>query len=168
MEFWCLKTRFFWNTQRFWHVLNLRFWYDVSPKSLHSLKSPRFWQAIQAMGFRCPKKNLLKYRKVSTGAKHKISIRCKPNIFVLFKNPKILTRKSRPWAFASKNMVLMISPKILTVAKPEISIRWRPKIFALLKNLKILTSHTGNGGLVSKTWFLRNTPRFRQVLKMEC
>ena len=48
----------------------------------------------------------MKYPKISTGAKPKISIRCKPNIFVLFKSPKILTCKSRPWVLAAKTWFL--------------------------------------------------------------
>ena len=109
-----------------------------------------------------------KYSKISTGVKNKILIQCRPKIFALFKNPKILTRKSRPsWVLGIKNMVLMKYPKISASAKPKISIRCKPNIFVVFKNPKILTSRTGNGFLVSKTWFLWNTPRFRQVLNLE-
>ena len=39
------KTWFLWNTPRFWQVFYLTFWKIVGPKSLFSLKIPRFWQA---------------------------------------------------------------------------------------------------------------------------
>ena len=35
----------------------------------------------------------MKYPKILKGAKPNISIRCKPDIFVRFKSPKILTSK---------------------------------------------------------------------------
>ena len=41
----------------------------------------------------------MKYPNILKCAKPKISIRCKPDIFVLFKSPKILTSKSRLWVF---------------------------------------------------------------------
>ena len=44
----------------------------------------------------------MKYPKILTGAKPKISIRCKPKIFALFRNPKILTSKTRPLVFGVK------------------------------------------------------------------
>ena len=74
-------------------------------------------------------------------------IQCRPRIFALFRNPKILTRKSKPWVFGVKNMVLMKYPMISTGVKPGILIQCRPKIFALFKNPKILTSK-------SRTWVL--------------
>ena len=52
-----------------------------------------------------------------------ILIQCRLQIYALFKNPKILTRKSRAWVFDLKNMVLMKYPKISTGAKPKILIR---------------------------------------------
>ena len=94
------KTRFLWNTPRFWQVFYLTFLYTVGPKSLFSLKIPRFWQAKVGHGFFVSKNMvLMKYPKILTYAKPKISIRCKPNIFVLFESLKILTSKSRPWVF---------------------------------------------------------------------
>ena len=97
--FWCQKPGFLWNTPRFWQVLNLRFRYDVSPMSFYALKIPRFWQVTQAMGFCAKNLVLKKYPKISISAKLKISMRYKPNIFVVFKSPKILTNKSRPLVF---------------------------------------------------------------------
>ena len=88
------KTRFLWNTPRFWHVLNLRFRYDVSQISLYSFKVITFWQAkVGHRFFGVKNMVLMKYVKILTGAKPKISIRCKLNIFVPFKSPKILTSK---------------------------------------------------------------------------
>ena len=97
---------------------------------------------------------VMKYPKILKGAKPTISIRCKPDIFVLFKSPKILTSKSRPcfflfcfvlfcFFFCIKNMVLMKYPKILTGVLLDILKKCRPKIFALFKNPKILTSKIG-------------------------
>ena len=40
-----------------------------------------------------------------TGVKPGILIQCRPRIFALFRNPKILTRKSKPWVFGVKNIV---------------------------------------------------------------
>ena len=98
---------------------------------------------------------MLKYRKIMTCANPKISIRCKPNIFVLFKSPKISTSKNRPWVFVGvKNMVLLKYPKILTGDLPDILIQHRPKISVLFKNPKILTSKIRHGFLTSKTCFL--------------
>ena len=91
---------------------------------------------------------LMKYPKILKGAKPNISIRCKPDIFVLFKSPKILTSKSRPWFFfffGVKNMVLMKYPKILTGVLLDILIKCRPKISVLFKSPKILTSKIGHG-----------------------
>ena len=165
------KTWFLRNTPRFRQVLILEFWYNVGPISLHSSKSPRFWQAKVGHGLFCVKKMVLKkYPKILTCANPKISIRCKPNISVLFKSPKILTSKSRTWFFGVKKWFLWNSPKILTGAKPKISIRCKPNIFVPFKSPKILTSKIGHGYFclfvflcVSKTWFLWNTPRFWQV-----
>ena len=136
-------------------LLNLRFRYDVSPISLYSLKPQDFEKPHRqwVLGV----KNLVfkKYSKISTGVKNEILIQCRPKIFALFKNPKILTRTSRPsWVLGIKNMVLIKYPKISASAKPKISIRCKPNIFVVFKNPKILTSRTGNGFLVSKTWFL--------------
>ena len=92
---------------------------------------------------------LMKYPKILKGAKPNISIRCKPDIFVLFKSPKILTSKSRPCFvfvfvfFFIKNIVLMKYPKILTGVLLDILQKCRPKIFVLFKNPKILTSKIG-------------------------
>ena len=88
---------------------------------------------------------LMKYPKMLKGAKPKISIRCKPDIFVLFKSPKILTSKSRPWVIWGQNMVLMKYPKILTGVLLEILIQCRSNIFVLFKNPKILTRKIGHG-----------------------
>ena len=44
----------------------------------------------------------MKYPKISASAKPKISIRCKPNIFVVFKNPKILTSRTGNGFLVSK------------------------------------------------------------------
>ena len=44
----------------------------------------------------------MKYSKISTGVKPGILIQCRPKIFALLKNPKILTRKSKPWVFGVK------------------------------------------------------------------
>ena len=66
----------------------------------------------------------------------KISIRCKPNISVLFKSPKILTTKVGRGFWRQETRY----PKILTGAKPKISIRCKPKFFVLFKSPKILTS----------------------------
>ena len=99
------KTWFLRNTPRFRQVLILFFfffffWYNVGLVSLHSSKSPRFWQAKVGHGFLASKNmSLMKYSKILTRANPKISIRCKPNISVLFKSPKILTSKSRTWVF---------------------------------------------------------------------
>ena len=112
------KTWFLWNTPRFRQVLNLEFWYNVGPKSLPFPKIPRFWREKVSHGFLASQKKhmvLMKYPKISTGAKLKISIRCKPNIFVLFKSPKILTSKSRPWVLASKTWFLWNSPRFWQV-----------------------------------------------------
>ena len=81
-----------------------------------------------------------KYPKISTGVNPEILIQCRPNIFALFKKPKILTSKILPLVFGVKNMVLMKYPKILTGAKPKISIRCKPNISVLFKSHKILTS----------------------------
>ena len=75
------ETWFLWNNRRFWKVLKLGFGYDVGPISWYSLKKP----------------------KISTSHTGNVGpIRCKPNFFVLFKNPRILTRKSRLWIFGVK------------------------------------------------------------------
>ena len=112
------KTRFLWNTPRFWQVFYLTFLYTVGPKYLFSLKIPRFWQTKVGHGFFVSKNMvLMKYPKILTYAKPKISIRCKPNIFVLFESPKILTSKSRPWVFGvkkkkkKKKMLLWNTPR---------------------------------------------------------
>ena len=114
-----------------------------------SQKSQDFDKPHRQWGFGVKNLAFKKYSKISTsvkngiliqcrprnfaGAKPKISMRCKPNIFVLFKSPKILTSKStRPWVLASKNTVLKY-PKILTGAKPKISIRCKSNIFVLFK-----------------------------------
>ena len=92
--FWRQKTWLLWNTPRFWHVLILRFRYDVSPISLYSLKVPRFWQAKVGHGFFGVKNMVfMKYPKILTGVLLDIVIKCRPKIVVFFKNPKILTRK---------------------------------------------------------------------------
>ena len=113
------KTWFLRNTPRFRQVLILEFWYNVGPISLHSSKSPRFWQAKVGHGLFCVKKMVLKkYPKILTCANPKISIRCKPNISVLFKSPKILTSKSRTFFFffvVSKKWFLWNSPRFSQV-----------------------------------------------------
>ena len=111
----------------------------------------------------------MKYSKISTGVKPGILIQCRPKIFALLKNPKILTRKSKPWVFGvkKKHMVLMKFPKISTGAKPKISIRCKPNIFVLFKSPKILTGKSRLWVLASKTWFLWNIWRFWQLLKLE-
>ena len=122
-------------------MLILRFWYDVSPISLYSLKVPRFWQAKVGHGFfGVQNMALMKYPKNLTGVLLDILIQCRPKISVLFKNQKLLTSKIGHGFLVSINMVLMKYPKILECAKPKISIRCKSDIFVLFKSPKILTS----------------------------
>ena len=109
---------------------------------------------------------LMKYPKILTGAKPKISIRCKPNIFVPFKSPKILTSKIGHGFFlfvcffvCVKNMVLVKYPKILTGVLLDILKNCRPKIFVLFKNPKILTSKIGHGFFGVKNMVLMKYPK---------
>ena len=98
-----------WNTARLWHVLILKFRYDVSPISLYFLKVPRFRQAKIGHGFFSASKiwffwNTLRFWQViyltfwyNIGPKSLYSL----------KNPKILTSKIRHGFLTSKNMLLM-------------------------------------------------------------
>ena len=133
---------------RYWRVFYLKFWYNVLPISLFSLKkNPKISTSHIDNVFFVSKTSLVfkKYPKISTGVNPEILIQCRPNIFALFKKPKILTSKSLPLGFGVKNMVLMKYPKILTGAKPKISIRCKPNIFVPFKSPKILTSKIGHG-----------------------
>ena len=63
------KTWFLRNTPRFRQVLILEFWYNVGLMSLHSSKSPRFWQAKVGHGFLASKNEaLMKHSKILTRA----------------------------------------------------------------------------------------------------
>ena len=110
----------------------------------------------------------MKYPKILTGVLLDIFIHCRPKISVLFKNPKILTSKCRPWVFCVKNMVLMKYPKILTGVLLEILIKCRPKISFLLRNSKILSSKVGHGFLASRNMVLIKQPRFWRVFYLKC
>ena len=103
---------------------------------------------------------LMKYPKILTGVLLlDILIKCRPKIVVLFKNPKILTRKIGHGFFGVKKYGSYETPKILTGVLLEILIPCRPRISVLFRNPKILTSKIGHGFLASRktlTWFLRN------------
>ena len=73
------KTWFLRNTPRFRHLLILEFWYNVGAISLHSSKSPTFWQAKVGHGFLASKNMvLMKYPKILTGVLLDILIQCRP------------------------------------------------------------------------------------------
>ena len=104
--FWHQETRFVWYNPRFWQVLKLGFGYDVDPISLYSLKAPSFDKPHRQCVFGVKNLVVKKYPKISTGVNPGILIQCRPNIFALFKKPKILTSKIWPLVFGVKNMVL--------------------------------------------------------------
>ena len=98
------------------------------------------------MCFWCQKPGSKKNPKISSGVNPGILIQCRPNVFALFKEPKILTSKVGHGFFGVTSMVLMKYPKILTgVLLLDILIKCRPKIVVLFKNPKILTRKIGHG-----------------------
>ena len=131
-------------------------------------KKTRFRQVIQTMQCVFGVKNLVlkKYNKISTGVNPGILIQCRPNVFALFKKPKILTSKVGHGFFGVTSMVLMKYPKILTgVLLLDILIKCRPKIVVLFKNPKILTRKIGHGFFWrQKIWFLWNPKILTGVL----
>ena len=157
------------DTPRFWQVQNLRFRYDVSPISLYSLKVPRFWQAQVGHGFFWRQKHGSYEipQDFDRPAKPKISIRCKPNIFVLFKNPKILKSHTGNGFLVSKTWFLRNTPRFRQVLKMEFWYNVGPKSLHSSKILRFWQEKVGHHGFwASKTWFLWNTPRFREVLNL--
>ena len=76
------------------------------PRIFAFFKIPRFWQKKVGHGYLASKTwflwNTTRFWQVLN---LKIAIRCKPNISVLFKSPKILISKSRPWVLASRNTI---------------------------------------------------------------
>ena len=118
---------------RFWRVFYLKFWYNVGPISLFSLKKKKkkkkdFDKPYKQYVFGVKNLVLKKYPKISTVVDPGILIQCRRNIFALFKKPKILTSKSWSWVFwRQKNMVLMKYPNILTGVLLDILIQCRPK-----------------------------------------
>ena len=79
--------------------IKLRFGYHVGPISLYSLKPQDFDKPHRQCVFGVKNLVLKKYPKISTGVKPGILSQCGPKIFAIFKNPKILASKSRPWVF---------------------------------------------------------------------
>ena len=155
------------DTPRFWQVQNLRFRYDVSPISLYSLEVPRFWQAQVGHGFFWRQKHGSYEipQDFDRPAKPKISIRCKPNIFVLFKKPQDFEKPHRQWVFGVKNLVFKKNEKM--VLKMKFWYNVGPKSLHSSKILRFWQEKVGHHGFwASKTWFLWNTPRFRQVLNL--
>ena len=80
---------------RFWRVFYLKFSYNIGPKSLFSLKkkSQDFDKPYRQCVFGVKHLVLKKYPKILTSVLLDILKTCRPKIFVLFKNPKILTSK---------------------------------------------------------------------------
>ena len=97
---------------------------------------------------------LMKYPKILTGGLLDILIKCRPKIVVLFKSPKILTRKIGHGVFGVKKYGSYETPEILTGVLLEILIQCRPKISVLFRNPKILTSKIGHGFLASRNMVL--------------
>ena len=115
----CPKPWFAWETPRFWRVFNLGFSHNVCPNLvLMNFEKP---YRPRVLGV----KNLLlnKYPKILTCVKPGIFIQCRPKVFALVENPKILTSQVGLGCFVSKNMVLITKyTKILTGVKPGILI----------------------------------------------
>ena len=115
----CRKTWFLLrNTPRFWHVLNLGFWYGVrlSPKSLYSLKTSRFWQANRPWVFSV-KKDLSK--SLSFFFKEYKDFD-KSNRSWVFRRPKtwFVWKTPRFWQVLNLVFLFNVCPKILTGVKP--------------------------------------------------
>ena len=90
--------------------------HEILIQSLHSSKIPRFWQAKIGHGILASKNLvLMKYPEILTGAKLQISIRCRPKIFVFFKNSRILTSKIGHWFLVSKTWFLWNNPRFWRV-----------------------------------------------------
>ena len=93
---------------RFWRVFYLKFWYNVGPISLFSLKKKKkkkkkdFDKSYKQYVFGVKNLVLKKYPKISTFVNPGILIQCRRNIFALFKKPNILTSKSWSWVFGVK------------------------------------------------------------------
>ena len=111
---------------------------------------------------------LIKCPKILTGAKPEILIQCKPNFFVLFKNLKILTSKSRPWVFGVKKHCSYEIPQDFGRC-----LTWNcniynvgPKSLHSLKIPRFCKAKWAIGFWLPITWFLWNTPRFWQVLNL--
>ena len=152
---------------RFWWVFNLKFSYNVGPKSLFSLKkkNPKISTSHTDNVFLVSKtwflRNTPRFRQV-------LILEFWYNVGLMSlhssKSPRFWQAKVGHGFLASKNEALMKHSKILTRANPKISIRCKPNISVLFKSPKILTSKSKTWVFwVSKTWFLWNTPRFWQV-----
>ena len=111
---------------------------------------------------------MLKYRKIMTCANPKISIRCKPNIFVLFKSPKISTSKNRPWVFflASKIWFFWNTLRFWHVIYLTFWYNIGPKSLYSLKIPRFWQVKYAMGFWRQKTCFLWNNPRFWRVLQL--